>query len=138
MVSRVCDLNFGVGVVTMARLGPGGRGSTRPGVSFRARGDGLVLVRGCGRAVIRSHAATMSSAQGQVAGILSRRRRPPRTQLVARPGRQLIQAGDQPMAGPGAVASDHQPAAQLDDERRRRKQVQCRRHCLLVGALNQR
>ena len=30
-------------------------------------------------------------------------------ELVAGPGGQLVQAGDQPVAGPGAVAGDHQP-----------------------------
>ena len=37
----------------------------------------------CGRAVIRAQAVAMACAQGQVAGIFSRRRRPPRTSFPA-------------------------------------------------------
>ncbi len=51
---------------------------------------------------MRSHAVTMSCAQGQLACIFSRV-----GQLIARPAGELVQPGDQAVAGPGAIAGDH-------------------------------
>jgi hypothetical protein len=47
-------------------------------------------------------------------------------ELVARPGCQLIQALDQPVAGPGAVTGHHQPPPELRWQRgeRRRQDLQ--------------
>jgi hypothetical protein len=42
-------------------------------------------------------------------------------ELVAAPGRQLVQPGDQAVAGPGAVAGDHQRAPEWRRQRRDRR-----------------
>jgi hypothetical protein len=41
-------------------------------------------------------------------------------QLVPGPGGQLIQAGDQPVAGPGPIGGDHQPPPERGRQRRDR------------------
>ena len=64
--------------------GPGGRGfpQARGGPSWVA---GMVHAGqgACGSASMRCHAAVMAAAQGQVAWIFRRRRRPPRTSRAA-------------------------------------------------------
>src|SRR2546423_14094948 len=59
--------------------GPGGRGSTGPGFLSWSLGWVGAGQGAWGRAVIRSQAVTITGAQGQVAEILRRRRRPLRT-----------------------------------------------------------
>src|SRR5256885_15828444 len=56
--------------------GPGGRGSTGPGFLSWSLGWVGAGQGAWGRAVIRSQAVTITGAQGQVAEILRRRRRP--------------------------------------------------------------
>ncbi len=60
--------------------GPGGRGFHVPrGLLPCLQGRFRAGQGACGRASIRCHAAVIASAQGQVAWIFRRRRRPPRT-----------------------------------------------------------
>jgi hypothetical protein len=57
--------------------GPGGRGFHGPRGSFLDRRDGFRTGQGaCAWAVIRFQAVTIAGAQGQVAAIFRRRRRP--------------------------------------------------------------
>ena len=64
--------------------GPVAGGSTGPGITPSVWQGWLFSGQGaCGRALIRAQAVAMACAQGQVAGIFSRRRRPPRTSFPA-------------------------------------------------------
>ena len=64
--------------------GPGGRGSTGPGVLLPGSQGRLRAGQGaCGSASMRCHAVVIASAQGQVAWIFRRRRRPPRASRAA-------------------------------------------------------
>src|ERR1700722_12021052 len=64
-------------------VGPGGRGSTVPWVADCRDAHERVGQGGLARAVMRSHAVTMSAAQGQLAWIFSCRLRPPRVRRAA-------------------------------------------------------
>ena len=64
--------------------GPGGRGSAGPGVLLPWSQGRVSAGQGaCGRALMRCQAVTMSAAQGQLAWIFRRRRRPPRVSRAA-------------------------------------------------------